>query len=390
MPAATHPQPTSRIELSRSALARNLSFIRSRVGHDTALCSVVKGNAYGHGIEQFAPLAESLGISHFAVSDSWEASRLLECKRPETSVLIMALLRDHEVPWAVSEGIEFYVFDLERLRAALDAAASLGRPARIHIQLETGMHRLGFENGQVDEVLALLRASNGHYILEGLATHLAGAESINNYHRIREQLERYEEMVRRFRNECTIVGRRHVASSAAALIYPHAVYDMVRVGVAQYGFWPTEETRIRYLSTTGSLTGRPLRRVMTWKTNVMGLKDVERGEFLGYGTTFIAPQPMRIATIPVGYSHGYARILSNQGYVLIRGRRAHVTGLVNMNMMTVDVTNIPHVERGDEVVLIGKQRNQAITVSSFSEMTNQLNYELLARLPERIPRTVVS
>lgn len=383
------PRPTSRIELSRSALARNLSFIRSRIGHDTLLCSIVKGNAYGHGIEEFVPLAESLGVRHFGVADSFEAKRVLACKARETAVLIMAMIRDEEISWAVANGVEFYVFDLERLRAALDAAGSLGRRARIHLQLETGMHRLGFENGQLDEVTELLADSPDRYVLEGLTTHLAGAESINNYHRIQQQLERYETMVKRFRNACTIIGRRHVASSAAALIYPHAVYDMVRVGVAQYGFWPTKETRIRFLSTSGRLTDRPLRRVMTWKTNVMSLKEVDRGEFVGYGTTFIAPHPMRIATIPVGYSHGYSRVLSNQGYVLIRGKRAHVTGLVNMNMMTVDVTSIPDVERNDEVVLIGKQRNQTITVSSFSEMTNQLNYELLARLPECIPREVV-
>jgi alanine racemase len=384
------PEPTSRIELSRSALKRNLSFIRSRIGHDTLLCSVVKGNAYGHGIEQFVPLAEELGVTHFAVADSWEAARVVACKRPETIVMIMAMLADDEVAWAVANGVEFYVFDIERLEAALEAAESLGRPARIHVQLETGMHRLGFENGQLDEVSALLGRSPGLYVLEGLATHLAGAESINNYHRIQQQLERYEAMVRKFRSKCTIIGRRHVASSAGALIYPNTVFDMVRVGVAQYGFWPTKETRIRYLSTSGHLTDRPLRRVMTWKTSVMGLKEVARGEFIGYGTTFIAPQPMRIATIPVGYSHGYSRVLSNQGYVLIRGKRAHVTGLVNMNMMTVDVTSIPDVARGDEVVLIGKQKNQTITVSSFSEMTNQLNYELLARLPDCIPRGVVA
>jgi len=384
------PQPTSRIELSRSALSRNLSFIRSEIGHDTLLCSVVKGNAYGHGIEQFVPLAESLGITHFGVSDSWEAARVLACKSPKTQVMIMAMLRDDETGWAVANGIEFYVFDLERLKAALASAEALGRPARIHIQLETGMHRLGFENGQLEEVSKLLSESPQAYVLEGLATHLAGAESITNYHRIQQQLERYDEIVRRFRNGYAIIGRRHVASSAAALIYPHAVYDMVRVGVAQYGFWPTKETRIRYLSTSARLTDRPLRRVMSWKSNVMGIKDVERGEFIGYGTTFIAPRPMRIATIPVGYSHGYSRVLSNQGYVLIRGKRAHVIGLVNMNMMTVDVTNVSDVERGDEVVIIGTQRNQTITVGSFSEMTNQLNYELLARLPECIPREVVS
>ncbi|MBD3368686.1 MAG: alanine racemase [Candidatus Eisenbacteria bacterium] len=380
------PSPTSRIYLSHSALARNLRFVQARVGHDTLVSSVVKGNAYGHGIEEFVPLAESLGVRHFSVADSHEAARVLASKRPDTSVMIMAHLGDDELGWAISSGVEFYVFDIERLEAALEAAASLERRARIHIQLETGMHRLGYENGQIQEVIDLLKRSQGRYVLEGITTHLAGAESINNYHRIQQQLERYQDALQRFRSAFTIIGRRHVASSAAAFVYPNAIYDMVRIGVAQYGFWPSEETRIRYLNMCHKLTDTPLRRVMSWKTSVMGLKMVERGEFVGYGTSYIAPRRMRIATVPVGYSHGYSRVLSNRGYVLVRGRRAHVTGVVNMNMMTVDVTNIPDVARGDEVVLIGKQGNQTISVGSFSEMTNQVNYELLARLPHRIPR----
>ena len=164
---------------------------------------------------------------------------------------------------------------------------------------------------------------------------------------------------------------------------------MVRVGILQYGFWPTDEIRIRSLQANGEVADNPLRRVIRWQTHVMDLKTVGAGDFVGYGTTHLAARRSRIATAPVGYGHGYARALSNQGRVLVRGRRCAVVGIVNMNLILIDVTHVPRVARGDEVVLIGRQKNLSVSVSSFAELSNQLNYELLTRLPANIPRQVV-
>ena len=161
---------------------------------------------------------------------------------------------------------------------------------------------------------------------------------------------------------------------------------MVRVGILMYGYWPSEETRIHQLHAGGAAGVDPLQRVISWRTRVMELKPVATGEFVGYGTTFIAPRPTLVASIPVGYSHGYARSLSNQGRALVRGRRVGVIGIVNMSLTMLDVTTVPGVSVGDEVVLIGHQRRMSIPVSSFSELSNQLNYELLTRLPGDIPR----
>lgn len=133
----------------------------------------------------------------------------------------------------------------------------------------------------------------------------------------------------------------------------------------------------------------PLKRVISWKSRVMGVKAISPGEFIGYGTSYLTTRKQTVALVPVGYSHGFPRILSNLGHVLIHGRRALVVGMVNMNMMTVDVTDIPGVKRGDEVVLIGKQGKQQITVTGFSDLTRFLNYEVLVRLPQETPRAVV-
>jgi alanine racemase len=159
-------------------------------------------------------------------------------------------------------------------------------------------------------------------------------------------------------------------------------------GIVQYGFFPTKEVLIHFLEKS-KLKEDPLKRLLTWKTTVMDTKQVKTGDFIGYGTSFMASQPMKIATIPVGYSQGFSRSLSNLGRVLIRGQRVPVIGIVNMNMMTVDITGLDGVEKGDEVVLIGKQGDLEIGVSSFSEFSNQINYEILTRLPADIPRKVV-
>ena len=163
---------------------------------------------------------------------------------------------------------------------------------------------------------------------------------------------------------------------------------MVRIGILQYGFFPSREVLIDYL-TRHKENDYPLTRLISWKTKVMDVKSVKAGDFIGYGTSYLANANMKVASIPVGYSHGFSRSLSNQGRVLIQGKRLSVVGMVNMNMTLVDVSNLEGVQKGDEVVLIGKQGDLEISVSSFGEFSDLVNYELLTRLPSNIPRKIV-
>jgi len=387
---ATAPRPTSSIELSRGALKQNLRFIRSRLTTGAELSSVVKGNAYGHGIETFVPMAEELGVRHFSVFDSFEAARVAACVGPDSRIMIMGHIADDELEWAIARRLEFWVFDLDRLDAAAAAAAAVGRPARIHLEVETGMHRTGFETDELVEAARRITANPGTFTVRGVCTHFAGAETISNHARVMSQIDRFQEGCLRLAAMGVRAQRRHAACSAATLAYPETIFDMARIGILQYGFWPTDEIRIRSLQVDGHVADNPLRRVIRWQSRIMDLKTVEAGEFVGYGTTHLAARRSRIATVPVGYGHGYARALSNQGRVLVRGRRCAVVGIVNMNLILVDVTHVPRVARGDDVVLIGRQKNLSVSVSSFAELSNQLNYELLTRLPANIPRHAVS
>lgn len=182
---------------------------------------------------------------------------------------------------------------------------------------------------------------------------------------------------------------RHIASSAAAISMKDARYDMVRIGVSQYGFWPSPDIYFDHLQAVNKKSDVGLKRIFTWKTDIMDIRPVDQGEFIGYGTAFQATQDMTIAVLPLGYSNGYPRALSNRGHVLIKGKKAPIVGLINMNLFMVDISHIQGVEVGDEVVLIGRQNNNIINVSSFTNITQLLNNEMMSRLPAAIPRKVV-
>ena len=375
--------------MSQSALVNNIEFIRSQIGTDVRISSVVKGNAYGHGIRQFVPMAEKAGIDHFSTFSANEASAVKESAENHPEIMIMGWLDNDELEWAIKNGISFWVFEPERLDHAILISKRLKQKAKIHLEIETGMNRTGLDETELEHVIRQILDNRSLIELEGICTHFAGAESITNFVRIHRQISRFNKTYKKVIRHGLNPKIRHTASSAAAMSYPRTRMDMVRIGIMQYGFWPSIESLVQYLHGE-SFNHDPLNRVISWKSKVMSLKRVQQGEFVSYGTTYLATEPKRIAVIPVGYSHGYSRVLSNQGRVLIGGQRIAVIGMVNMNMLIADVTYLPDVKIGDEVVLIGRQEDLEISVASFSEISAQVNYELLARLPMNTSREVVN
>ncbi|MFW5943748.1 MAG: alanine racemase [Bacteroidota bacterium] len=379
---------TSVIEINRSALIHNLNFLHNYLGSDTKVSSVVKANAYGHGIEQFVPIAESAGIDHFAVFSGDEAKRVYHVKQDASDIMIMGWMNQEEIEWAVKNGVEFFVFEQDKLEEALELAKRFNTKAIIHIEVETGMNRTGFSQKALHKVVKLINSHPEYFHVRGLCTHYAGAESIANHVRVQKQIKKYNRVYKWIINRGITPELRHTACSAAAIVYPKTRMDMVRVGILQYGFWPSPETFIHFVHKRMEKS-EVLKRVLKWKSQIMSIKNVKEGEFVSYGTHYMAQEEKTIAIIPVGYSHGYSRSLSNQGRVLIHGHRVPVIGIVNMNMLIVDVTQVPDVQKGDEVVLIGDQEGVTITLASFADFNNQLNYELLARLPLNIPRKII-
>jgi alanine racemase len=380
-------QPTSYIEISRSAVAHNVRFIKQLLGDKTVFSSVVKGNAYGHGIDIFAPLAYDAGVRHFSVFSADEAQRLMKALPERCPILIMGHIAEQELEWVIQNEIEFYVFDEDRLHSALELSAKIGKHARIHLEVETGMNRTGMDREKLPAVLDLFSDSK-HLELVGVCTHLAGSESITNYHRIKKQRKRFKKILSLLENRKMRPPFVHAACSAATLRYAGTRYDLARIGILQYGFFPSREIAAFYMNRSNDFD-YPLKRIITWKTQVMDTKTIPANEFVGYGTSYFTNESMQIALIPVGYAHGFSRSLSNQGRVLLHGQRINVLGMVNMNIIAVDISGLSDVKKGDEVVLIGEQGDREISVSSFGDYSSLVNYELLTRLPSEIPRIVV-
>lgn len=388
---STFLQP-SYIELDKSSLQNNITFLKSLANGPVKYSSVIKGNAYGHGISNFIPMAEDCGIDHFSVFSANEAYKAVKHKlNPKSMIMIMGMIRDEELEWAIEEDVEFYVFERGRLNAAIKIAKKMNKKALIHLQIETGMNRTGFEEEVWDETFETALENSRYIDVRGICTHYAGAESVANYFRIQNQDKQFKKAVNLAEKIFQKKMVKHASSSAAYITLPEMHYDLARVGIAQYGFWPSRETYMHLVKSKGLEQDEdPLDRIMTWKSEVMSTKWVESGEFIGYGNVYLAGKRMKIATIPIGYNHGFGRNLTNAGFVLVRGVRAGVVGLVNMNMITVNVSHIEGVKKGDEVVLIGKQDDDEITVASFGEMSNNLNYEVLTRLPTSIPRRITN
>lgn len=380
---------TSYIELSESAIKNNIDFIHKFLGEKVTFSSVVKGNAYGHGIEQYCPLAYKYGVRHFSVFSAGEALKVTKAlHNVEFTLMIMGQIENEELPWAIENGVEFYVFEQDRLNAAIKVAKQLGKKARIHIELETGMNRTGFPQKEMANTIKKVESNLDYIEVKGICSHFAGAENIANYKRIKDQFSRFKRYKSKLKNSPWDEAKKHIASSAATIRYPSSQMDLVRIGILQFGFFPTQENFV-YYSSKYKISENPLKPILSWKTKVMDIKTVKAGEFVGYGTSFLANQVTKIALVPVGYSFGYSRSLSNQGKVLINGARFDVVGTVNMSMLAVNVTmSESSIKKGDDVVLIGVQGNQELSVSSFSDFSQLINYELLTRLPQDIGRII--
>lgn len=386
----TDPQYPCHIEISKSAIKQNIDYIKQNLLEDgRELCCVIKGNAYGHGIEQLVPLHQEINkIKNFGVYSANEAYKIKNSLIAPANIMIMGYIEDEVYPWVIENQIEFYIYDTSQLEQVITIAKKAKKIAKIHIEVETGMNRTGILDKNFQKCASLILENKRYLEVIGLCTHFSGAESLVNHLRVRNQIKRYKRFKERAQRAGLEIKKFHTACSAAALRFKNTRMDMLRIGILQYGFWPNQETYIDQFYKS-KLTENPLKRVIAWKSKVMTIKKVNAGEFIGYGNNYFANEDQLIAVIPVGYAHGYTRQLSNSARVIIREEYARVTGIVNMNAISVDVTHIPGIKIGDEVVLIGHQGHKEITVASFSEFTDQLNYELLSRLPVDMPRHIV-
>lgn len=377
---------TSIIEIKCKAIQNNVQFIRQLIGPKVEISAVIKGNAYGHGVEVTIPALEFSGIRYFAVYSSSQAKEAYKYMDESSILMIMGFVLEEDLKWVIQHEIEMYVSNLNTLNSALNCAKKMQKKACIHLDVETGMNRTGLSLPSVKKAISIIKSNTEYLKIQGLTSHFAGAESIANDRRIKKQFSVFRKRQKLLKESGIEPELNHIASSAASITYPETRLDMIRTGILLYGYWPTRETFINYIHRRKDKSD-PLQRALIWRTQVISTKIVTEGEFIGYGLSYLAAQKMKIMIIPVGYCNGYSRSLSNNGHVLVKGQRAEVIGSVNMNMILCDISSIEEtIQIGDEVVLIGQQGDMEISFSSFADMNNSLNYEILARLPQNIER----
>ena|SRR5271165_2619997 len=370
-------------EVSLSALRQNFRALQRHVGSAVSICAVVKCDAYGHGTEACALALEDEGASWFGVTSTDEGVALREAGiKSRILILVGAFLGEEED--ALRYDLTPTVHRIEDVEAIARAAARIGRrgTAQVHLKLDTGMARLGLPLSELDEFAARLKAIP-QVELEGVFSHLASAEVLGAADAELQQ-QRFTQALHTLEGLGLRPPLRHLANSAAILGRPSSWFNFVRPGMAIYGY----ELPLMQRNGSAAAESRPLGLVpvMSWKTRVLSLRDVPAGQALGYNGTYVTPAPARIAVVAAGYGDGLYRRLSPGGYVLLRGQRAPMLGRISMDLTIVDVTQIPGVEIGDEVVLIGRTGTDQITAVDHARWSGTIPYEILCNLSERVVR----
>ena len=365
--------------VSVAAMEHNLAQLRRRLPAGCRLGAVVKGNAYGHGMVGCARHFLRSGADWLVVNALFEAQRL-RCHGIEAPVYVCGAVTPGQAELTAATGARVALYDLDTARALDAAARQRGCVIPVHVKLETGMHRQGLELG---DALALGREVEGlpGLRLEGLTSHFADLDEIGEGSAAQAQLQRFEAGLQAFREAGHEVAVVHAANSGAVLRLPQVPGTLVRIGIAAYGLWPSAEVR----DSAGD--GVELKPVLSWHCRVAQVKDVAAGAGVGYGGTYTAPEPTRMAILPVGYAEGFPRSLSGRGEVLIGGRRRPIRGRVCMNMTIVEVGKGSRAAAGTVATLIGRQgRTGEISTDEVAGRAGTINYEVTTRIHPDVPR----
>lgn len=375
------------LEISEHGYRHNLIFFRRLLNPRTEFSVVVKANAYGHGLREIAELATKIGVDSFCVHSLDEALQIRQFGI-EQDVLILGHVPERRLAEAVDANFRLALLMRETLTALIRETRKLNTSVRVHLKLETGTNRQGIDEQDLPEILEMIRKAPS-IIPEACYTHFANIEDTTDHNFAYGQIKKFREMSQLIREAGFSQVKLHSACSAAVLLFPETYFDMVRLGISQYGLWPSRETFVSYKIKHAPNGENVLRPVLSWKTRIGQIKEVQANRCIGYGCSFQTTRNSRIAVLPVGYSDGYDRKLSNQGYVLVKGRRAPIRGRICMNMFMVDVTDIPGVELEEEVVLMGQQGEEEITADYLAGLAGTINYEWISRINPRLPRIVV-
>lgn len=366
------------VEINQKTLQRNIAAFRKIIGKKTKLMPVIKANAYGHGFLEIARIcARNKQIDRLCVVSLDEARELIKNKLTAKPILILSYfdLDVEKIVAAARYDIAFPLFTLKQAQILNRAGERGGRKIKVHVKVDVGTSRVGVLPHEIGAFVIKIQRLR-HLTIEGLWSHFSSSESSPKI--TREQWRRFTAVNTKLRQAGMAIPFKHIACSAAAVLYPEMLADGARIGLSLYGLYPADAVKNKI----------SLQPVLSWRTKIIQVKTIPKNASVGYAGDYTAKRPMRLAIIPVGYADGYDRSLGNRAFVLVNGVRCPVRGRICMNLTMVDVTKSERAKAGDTVTLIGKQGRAEVTADELGNLASTINYEIVARISPHIKRIV--
>lgn len=373
------------IDIDRAAILTNVGNLGRLAGAKVAMAAAVKANGYGHGLAEMTTILKDGPVTYLALHSTLEA----EAARAagwERNILLVGGIAPEDIDAVLRLDIEPTVFDVGFIEILGKLCRRSKATARVHVKLETGTNRQGFNRKELDKAATVLK-KYPELIVQGASTHFANIEDTTDHTYAMYQLEQFRQLVEHLKIKGIVPRLYHTACSAALLLFKDTYFNLVRPGIALYGYWPSRETYVSYK--LGGGKNSILKPALSWYSRITQIKTVAADSFVGYGCSYRTSARSTIAIIPVGYCDGFDRRLSNLGYVLIKGKRAPIRGRICMNLSMIDITDIPGVKVYDTVTIIGADGKEQITADTHAGWCQSINYEILSRLSPLIPRRVV-
>lgn len=372
--------PISYIELSSENLIHNFSELRKLVKKGTEIAFAIKGNAYGHGQNEIAKIAEKY-VDYFFVNSLLELKMLRKVSKKKT--FLFGYVKINDLKEAIKLDAILAIFNKEQLLELIKITNKLHKKIEVHLPVDALLGREGLSIEQFTEILEILK--NAKYIkLGGIYGHFANIEDTHNFTHAKKQIKEYDKFIKilvkyNFKNVKT-----HLSATSGVLVYEKGkgINNIVRIGIGGYGLWPSSHIKYLYKNKL------ELKPVLSLKTTLAQIKVLPPNRTIGYGLTYTTYEKTKIGIIPLGYADGIYRRLSNIGEVLIRGEKCKILGRVSMNMIVVDLSKLKEVNLEDEVVIIGEQKGNIITADDIADKVGSINYEVVTRLTSLLPRVI--
>lgn len=362
--------------INLSAVLHNLEEMHKNIDKNTKIVAVIKTDGYGHGALPIAKAIEHVPyLWGYAVATVDEAMALIDDGRKKP-ILILGISFAEQFDAIIRNDIRPCVCDFDTAKKLSEIAVAKNKICHIHIKIDTGMSRIGFQVNQETANIISDISKLPNVEIEGIFTHFANADEADKT-LTKGQMDLFQQMCQMLAEKGVKIPIKHCSNSAGIVDIPEANMNMVRAGIILYGLWPSDEVNKRNMD---------LQPVMSLKSHISYIKDLEAGRRVSYGGTYITPEAQRIATVPVGYGDGYARSLSDKGYVLVRGQKAPICGRICMDQFMIDVSHIEGVRVGDAVTLLGQDGTEQITMEELGDLSERFNYEFACLITPRVPR----